>query len=77
MTYAEVPPKSLDRALDHLRKGGRLIVPTYTRCYVMTAKTLASFEKSGYWLLKEEGDGYRMRTGKSSVYLMPGNLKFA
>ena len=39
-------------------------------------KVLKRFEHAGAWLLREEGDGYRMRSGKSSVYLFPGQLRF-
>jgi hypothetical protein len=71
-----VPAKSLRAAFNHLESGKCLLVPTYTRCTVITKKTLDKFRKAGAWLLKEDGDGYRMQTGKSSVYLLPGQLKF-
>ena len=73
--WETVEPKSLERVLEHLRAGGALLVPTYTRCTLITAATLARFEKAGAWLLKEEGEGYRLRSGRSSVYLFPGQLK--
>jgi hypothetical protein len=72
-----VPPRSLTVALDYIRNGGRLVVPTYTRITVLDRKCLARWDRAGEWLLKEDGDGYRMRTGRSSVYLLPGQLKFA
>lgn len=72
-----VPANSLELALEHVRNGGRLIVPTYAHCTVIDRKTIAAFEKAGAWLLKTEGDGYRMRSGKGSVYLFPGQLRFA
>jgi hypothetical protein len=34
------------------------------------------FEKAGAWLLKEDGDGYRMASGRSSVYLFAGQLRY-
>lgn len=70
-----VPAKSLDSAIAFLRSGGRLCVPTYTRVTVIDAKVMARFERVGAWLLKEDGDGYRLHSGKSSVYLLPGQLK--
>lgn len=76
-TFPAVPPKSLTMALAHVDAGGRLIVPTYTRCTVIDAKTVARFAKAGAWLLKEDGEGYRLRSGKGSVYLLPGQLRFA
>jgi hypothetical protein len=72
-----VPADSLDAALEHVRKGGRLVIPTYTRCTVIDRRCLERFEKAGAWLLKAEGQGYRMRCGKGSVYLLPGQLQFA
>jgi hypothetical protein len=76
MPLKPVPPRSLDVAIDYVRKGGRLIVPSYTRTIVIDKKCLARFEAAGQWLLKEEGDGYRLRSGKGSVYVFSGQLKF-
>ena len=72
-----VPPKSLDAALAHVAAGGRLIIPTYRRCTVIDRKVVERFAKAGVWLLKEDGDGYRLRAGKSSVYVFAGQLRFA
>ncbi len=72
-----VPSKSLESALRHVQKGGKLVVRTCTHITVIDKKCVARFEKAGHWILKEEGDGYRMRTGKKSVYLLPGQLEFA
>ena len=69
------PPRSLDSLLEHVRNGGKLGVFTYARTTVITAKTLRRFEAAGEWLLREDGNGYRMRSGRSSVYLLPGQLK--
>jgi len=76
MTTESVPPRSLIRALDFLKKGGRLCVRTHTRMTLIDYKVLARFERAGAWLLKEEGEGYRLRSGKGSVYLLPGQLEF-
>lgn len=72
-----LPSRSLQLALDHIRNGGKLILPTYTRCTVIDAKVLAKFEKVGAWLLKEDGEGYRLRSGRSSVYVFSGQFKLA
>jgi hypothetical protein len=77
MQSRSVQPHSLDKALEHVRNGGILTVPSYTRWIVIDKKTLGRFEKSGEWLLKEEGDGYRLRQGKGSVYILPGQLLYA
>lgn len=76
MSTRPVPPKSLNAALNYVRNGGTLIIPTYTTCMYINAKTLARWEKVGLQLLREDGDGYRMRQGKGSVYLLPGQLKY-
>jgi hypothetical protein len=76
MEMKPVPPKSLDLALEHVREGGELLVPTYTHCTVIDQGVLRRFERAGQWLLKEEGDGYRLRSGRKSVYLLPGQLKY-
>jgi hypothetical protein len=72
-----VPPHSLDKAIAHIRAGGKLLIPTYTRCTVIDSKCLARWEAAGLDLLREEGEGYRMRTGRSSVYILPGQLTYA
>ena len=71
-----VPPKSIDKIFKHLENGKSLHVHTYVKNIIITKKTLEKFRKVGAWLLKEEGDGYRMQAGKSSTYLLPGQLKF-
>ena len=81
MAYASdfkpVPPKSLTKAMAHIAAGGQLIIPTYGRTTVIDAKVVARFERAGQWLLKEEDDGYRLRSGKGSIYIIPFQLKFA
>ena len=71
-----VPPKSIEDVFKHIENGKSVYVATYTKCTVINNKTLNRFRKVGAWLLKEDGDGYRMQTGKSSVYLIPGQLKY-
>ena len=76
MEMKPVPPKSLEAALEHVRAGGELLVPTYTRCTVIDRGVLERFERAGAWLLRVEDDGYRLRSGRKSVYLFPGQLKY-
>lgn len=71
-----VPAHSLREALEFVRRGGRLVIPTYTRCTIIDAQCLARFEKAGEWLLREDGEAYRIRRGKHSDYLLPGLLKY-
>ncbi len=77
VTLKAVPSKSLEAAIAHVKSGGQLVVPSYTHVVYINAKVLARFEKAGQWLLKEDGDGYRLRSGKGSVFLFPGQLHFA
>lgn len=72
-----VPPHSLSDVLSHVAAGGVLVVPSYTRWIVIDKKTVAKFEKAGHWLVKEEGNGYRIRQGKGSVYILPGQMQYA
>jgi hypothetical protein len=76
MEGGEVAPKSLNVALDHLRNGGTLYVATQMRVYTLNKKTLEKFDAANTYLLKEEGNGYRMKVGKNSVYLFPGQLRY-
>lgn len=71
------PTKSLDYVLAHIRAGGVAYVATYARYIPIDAKCLAKWEAAGIPLLREDGDGYRMRQGKGSVYLLPGQLKLS
>ncbi len=75
MIFGSVAPNSLEAALAHVAAGGRLCIRTCTRTTVIDAKVVAKFEAAGLWLLKADGNGYRLRSGKSSVYLLPGQLE--
>ena len=61
-----VPPQSLSV----------LAVPSYSRWIIIDQKTVRKFQKAGVWLIKEDGNGYRVRQGKGSVFILPGQLKF-
>lgn len=69
------PAKSLGVILSHVRNGGKLGVYTYTGATEIDARCLARFEAAGEWLIREDGDGYRIRRGRHSDYLFPGQLK--
>ena len=71
-----VPPHQLEMALAHVRNGGRLCVRTYARVTVIDRKCLDRFEQAGHWLIKVGSDGnYRLRQGKGSICLLPGQLE--
>lgn len=70
-------PTSLPAAdvLAGVRNGGMAVVATALRVTYFDKKTLARFEKVGAVLLKDEGTGYRLANGKSSVFLFRGQLQ--
>ena len=70
-----VQPGELADALKYVARGGRLAIPTQTRLTIIDDKTLARFRRAGQYLLKEDGNGFRMQEGRSSIYLFPGQLR--
>ena len=71
-----VPPHALDAVFSHLNAGGRVAIQTCTRTVLITQETLLTFQRAGSWLIKEDGEGYRIRSGKSSFYVLPGQLVY-
>ena len=70
-----IMPHELPKVLDFLRKGGTIILPTYTRCTVITQKTIDAWQRIGKPFLREDGNGYRMMVGrKSSVHVFAGEF---
>ncbi|KKM01254.1 hypothetical protein LCGC14_1796210 [marine sediment metagenome] len=74
MTGIPVAPKSLESALSYVAAGGQLAIATAYRVTIIEQKHIDRWAKYGKPLLREEGDGYRMQTGNSSIYLFPGQL---
>ena len=74
-TVIAAPPHSLNSLLAHVRNGGKLGIYTYTGATEIDARCLARFEAAGEWLLREDGNGYRIHRGRHSDYLLPGQLK--
>lgn len=57
-------------------KGGKkLLIKSYTRPMVIDSKCVNKWEASGYTLLKDDGDGYRLSQGKGSVYLFKQHIE--
>ncbi|MEN3237942.1 hypothetical protein PUR29_31225 [Methylobacterium ajmalii] len=71
-----VPANNLAQALEHVEKDGRIVIRTCLKITVIDRRVLRRFERAGAWLLKEEGEGYRLRQGQGSVYLLPGLLEY-
>ena len=72
--YVAVAPKALDKSLAFVRAGGRLLIESVTRPIYIDAKILGRWERAGEWLLREDGDGYRLRNGRGSVYVFSTQL---
>lgn len=68
----EAPSHALDAILEHIRAGGSVYEVTHTKRNHIDKSTLERFERAGQWILKEDGTGYRWRTGKSSVWVSAG-----
>jgi hypothetical protein len=60
-----------------LAGSARFVIPTYTRCTVIDRKTIGKFEARGLQVVwpSSDGRGFRLASGRSSVYVMPGYLK--
>lgn len=71
-----VPANNLAQALEYVDKDGRLVIRTCLKITVIDRRVLRRFERAGALLLKEEGEGYRLRQGQGSVYLLPGLLEY-
>ena len=75
MTTTSIPSNSLAKALAYIASGGRLCIRTAIRCTVIDAKTVARFERAGFPVLREDGNGYRLQHGRSSIFILPGQLE--
>lgn len=51
-----------------------LYIPTAYRLTVINSKCIKKYEKANVELIKIDGTGFRMQTGKQSVFLFPGQL---
>lgn len=77
METAQVKPGDAEVALQFVRDGGRLLVVSYTKPIILNAKCVAKWDAfGGKPFITNEGNGFRMRSGRSSVYLFPGQLRY-
>ncbi len=61
--------ENFDETMKRVMEGkSNILVATYTRATRISAKHINAWKKAGYDLIKQEGAGYRLRQGKSSVY---------
>ena len=71
----QVPPHSLNAILDHLAQGGTITLGTYTRVTVIRQKHISAWAEHG-GLIREDGNGYRIRRGKGWDYIPPVGCAF-
>lgn len=79
MALQVVPPNyDLEKLMQHVREGRTLYIAVYNGASPwLTPARLKSWEKAGLTtdhLIKPEGDGYRVKSGKKSVYVFKGQL---
>lgn len=70
-------PKHIDQALDMVRSNAAVIeIRTMTKATRISPRTLKSFERDGLRVLwaDADGKGFRLASGKSSVYVYPDNV---
>lgn len=60
--------------INEVKAGKRLLIKSYTRPIIIDSKCVDKWEKSGYTLLKDDGEGYRLAQGKSSVYIFKQHI---
>lgn len=60
--------------LDAVRNGKRILIKSYTRPQIIDKKCLDKWEKAGYTLLKDDGEGFRLAQGKTSVFVFASSI---
>ncbi len=70
-----VAASSAAEALAHIEAGGVAFVRTHLRLTILDRKVLRRFQKADAWLLKDDGEGIRLRAGNGSDYLFAGQLR--
>jgi len=58
-----------------VKAGKRLLIKSYTNPRIIDAKCVNKWEASGHRLLWDDGTGYRMASGKNSVYLFAQHVE--
>ena len=71
-----VPSDAMDAIEAHMTAGGELGIGGGYRFATITNAAYRSRTDSGDWYVKPEGAGYRVRQGRKSVYLFPGQLRW-
>lgn len=69
--------ESLADALAHIKMGGSLVVMSHTRPLILTPKLFHAGAEMGKPVLSTEGNGYRLRYGKISVFVFATYLRKA
>ena len=61
--------------LETVRAGGKIHIITHTRHTIIDRKCLLRFEKSGAFLFGDDGNNFRMASGKNRVYVFAANVQ--
>lgn len=70
--------ENFDAAYNDVTAGNsQFIIPTYTRCTVITKYTIKKWEKAGRKVIKKDSDGrgFRLASGHKYNYLFAGQLQ--
>jgi hypothetical protein len=60
---------------NHCLNGGVAMIPTNERAILLTGKLFKAYDAVGQELLRDEGNGFRMRQGKRSIFVFGYQIK--
>lgn len=67
--------QNFGQTLDRVMAGqSQIIIATYGHCTRIEGKHIAKWKQAGFDLIKPEGSGYRMRSGRKSVFVFDQNV---
>lgn len=53
----------------------RILIMSYTKPQVIDRKCILRFEKAGYEVLTDDGNGYRIQNGNNKLFVFSGSIK--
>ena len=72
----EVTHENFESLVNDVKAGLKeFLIVTYYKTIPINAKCFERFESVGKTPIKRDGNGFRVYSGKSSVYILPGYLK--
>lgn len=60
--------------IEEVKKGKRILIASHTRPYIIDAKCVARFEKVNRPVLIDDGDNYRVSSGKNYLYVFSNSI---